>query len=80
MTTKERKEVLKKEAIKKYERWKYKAATAYHTGEISADDHRIRRKHLIREENLRLAEIEQMTAKEAKRSYENLMKKLNPDE
>lgn len=78
MTTKERKETLRKETVKKYERLKYKVGSIYHNGEISADDERMRLKFLTREENLRLAEIDQMSAKEAKKCYDKLMKKINP--
>ena len=80
MTTKERKKILKDEAIKNYERLKYKTATTHLRGEISDDDYRMRKKFIVREENLRLVEIDQMTPKEAKKSYEDLMKKLSPDE
>ena len=78
MTTEERKMALKEDAIKKYERLKYDIAAIHLRGEISDDDYRIRRKHIAREENLRLAEIDQMSYNKAKYNYEKLMKKNSP--
>lgn len=74
MTTKERKELLRKEAVRKYERHKYKVALTFQRGEISADDYRMRRKFLTREANLRLAEIDQMSYDKAKREFNKLTK------
>ena len=75
MTTKERRELLREEVVKKYERYKYKAAVAYQRGEISADDLRMRKKFLTREANIRLAEIDQMPYGKLRREFEKLMKK-----
>ena len=72
MTTKERRDYLKGRIISKYEQLKYKAVMSYHDGEISADDLRMRKKFLTREENLRLAEIDEMSYDKIKRRYEKL--------
>lgn len=79
MTTRERKEYLKKETVKKYERLKFKAGELHRRREISDDDYRMRKKFLTREANIRLAEIDEMSVEEAKIEYKAVKKTEIPE-
>lgn len=88
MKAEEMKKSLKSDIVKKYERFKYKAAVAYHNGEISSDDLRLRKKFINREENIRLKEIDEMSAYKIRKLYkekndpqidDSIVPELNPE-